>query len=283
MTNYPNIFDFASKELTQDAMLSWFLECLRSTDNTIKAIGKQFLKEFVFNNSISIEEADLIECSRQYHKMDIYARVLINRKFIYPIIFEDKTSTFLHSNQLERYCNMVYGWFWNDPENAIHSQMADIESRGIVCEQQVQVCNIQYVLFKTSYIFDWEKKEFKTRIESFCNNEYYTEDSKKYIPADRAEAIAKHTDFHIRNLSDMLKYLKSISSDNVLITDYLKFINEKIEREDFDSNWEKWKDSREGFEIALNSHLGQWQFFKACGAEEINCQSNSGIWSAAIQ
>ena len=269
MNDYPNIFDYSTKELTQDAMICWFLECLSSADNRIKEIGKEFLRTFVFNNTISIEEAELIECSKQYHKMDVYARVLINKREIYPIIFENKTNTFLHNDQLERYCGMVYKWFWDKPEKALEDQKKDICNHQIIVDStinfsEMKICNTQYVLFKSSYIFKWEKEEFENQ-----KMDYYKKNGK--------------TDFHLCKLEDMKILLDKISVDKneiSLIDDYRNYIEKKIKSEETDADWDNWKNKKDDFEKALNSHLGQWKFFEACGAEDINCQSNSGLWSS---
>lgn len=201
--------------------------------------------------------------------MDVYARVLINKREIYPIIFENKTNTFLHNDQLERYCDLVYRWFWDKPEKALEDQKKDICNHKIIVDStidfsEIKICNTQYLLFKSSYIFKWEENEFEV-----LSNNYYKKKGK--------------TDFHLRKLEDMKILLDKILVDKNeirLIADYRNYIEKKIESEKTDSDWDNWKNKKDGFEKALNSHLGQWKFFEACDAEDINCQSNSGLWSS---
>jgi hypothetical protein len=294
MKDYPNIFHYATKELTQDAIICWLLECLSSSDSSVRETGKEFLRQFVFKNKISINEAELIECSKQYHKMDVYARVLINKKDIYPIIFENKTNSFLHGNQLERYCNTVYGWFWDKPNKAKKDQEKDIRNHKKIDEASVdfsnlKICNIQYILFKSSMIFDWEEAEFEIRSRNLCNNQYYNDDSKHHIPSERVARIRDNTVFSLRTLNDMRSFLRripdksdgtSMPDDNYLLSDYKKYIDRRIEAEAFDNSWDDWKNNKEKYETALCSHIGQWRFFEACGAGSIHCENNSGTWSS---
>lgn len=266
MGGYPNIFNYATKELTQDAMICWFLECLKSGEGKIRRIGEEFLRAFVFENSIDCTNAKLIECSKQCAKMDVYARVLIDKYYVYPIIFENKTNTFLHGEQLERYCDKVYEWFWNNPEKALENQKKDISDNNCIDSSEIdlseiQICKIQYVLFKSSYIFPWEETKFTKRTEKYC------------------EKIDK-VGFHLRTLEDMNHFLSRLQTDEFsIISDYKDYIDEKVKDEKSAENWDEWKNKKAGFEKALNSHLGQWKFFNACGAASILCKSDSGVYS----
>ena len=104
----PNIFDYAQKELTQDAMVCWLLKCCHSSDCKHKKIGIDFIK-FITDAQTDDIELESNSPYNQYYHMDVYANVRINNK-IHPIIFEDKTNTYLHGEQHFRYLNMVSDW-----------------------------------------------------------------------------------------------------------------------------------------------------------------------------
>ena len=101
----PNIFKYATKELSQDAMICWFLECLNSEDQEYETIGFEFIK-FIFKNIYdNIETAELFKKTppkAQYEKIDVYAEIVINGT-LHPVIFEDKTNTYLHDDQMYKY------------------------------------------------------------------------------------------------------------------------------------------------------------------------------------
>lgn len=102
--NKPNIFNIATKELSQDAFITWLLlfgnveleadyvelnKCSRELITTL--LRKQYPD---FDSMITS-----VEAKRQHQNIDIW--VLINQ--CYRLIIEDKTNTGTHNNQLERY------------------------------------------------------------------------------------------------------------------------------------------------------------------------------------
>ena len=85
--NRPNIFNYATKELSQDAMICWFLECLNSEDEEYRKLGLNFVR-FIFENE-KIENAELFDETfpkTQYKKIDVYAEIVINGT-VHPVIF----------------------------------------------------------------------------------------------------------------------------------------------------------------------------------------------------
>lgn len=111
MKNRPNIFDIATKELSQDAFITWLLqfanEDFRSTDELLNECGKSFVTKLIqkqipnFNERIS-----KVVAGTQWEKIDIWAEV--NDKYL--IIIEDKTYTSHHSDQLTRYKTTAEKW-----------------------------------------------------------------------------------------------------------------------------------------------------------------------------
>ena len=69
--NRPNIFDYAKKELSQDAMICWLLECCRSGNGAYREIGHDFVRFILDDESIAADEIELDKYSphgrlRQY-------------------------------------------------------------------------------------------------------------------------------------------------------------------------------------------------------------------------
>ena len=77
MLTRPNIFNYAKKELSQDAVICWLLECCHSDDDKYRKIGIDFVR-FILDNEnikekyqlISFHECDnviaLIGCEQRY-------------------------------------------------------------------------------------------------------------------------------------------------------------------------------------------------------------------------
>ncbi len=102
LNNKPNIFEFATKELSQDAIFCYILDCFNSTEK--RNIATEFLKliEFSF-----IDEIKEIKIKQQEDHSDIKAIVSLNDNTKKIIVIEDKVFSSLHDNQLERYMNAI--------------------------------------------------------------------------------------------------------------------------------------------------------------------------------
>ena len=144
MNDYPNIFDYATKEFTQDAMICWLLNC--------KETCLPFLNEFIFKDNDEIKGEIEFEYgpSKQISRIDVYANIEYNGKY-YPIIFENKSNTTIHDNQIERYCNQVYEWY----------------------KEKSELDTIYFVYFKTGYMFYKEKELVEKEFNKIENKEKF--------------------------------------------------------------------------------------------------------------
>ena len=102
-----NLFDYATKELSQDAFLRWFL------DNDIDNSGKLLLSKFTGLKSTKITK---IETQGQVHKIDILVSFYHEGQKHYLVI-EDKVDSFEHNDQLNKYRNLITKIVSNSGEN----------------------------------------------------------------------------------------------------------------------------------------------------------------------
>ena len=96
----PNIFEYATKELTQDAIFCYILDCFNYPHKRI--IAKDFLKLIEFDEIDRITEMSI---KRQEDHSDIKAYISFEHRNPKIILIEDKIFTSTHDNQLERYKN----------------------------------------------------------------------------------------------------------------------------------------------------------------------------------
>ena len=100
----PNIFSFATSELSQDAMLSWLIQWsdpkYRIDDKHLYEVACSFVRLLIGQYDYAINK---IRVGRQWQNIDIW--VEINDNAI--LIIEDKTNTSIHDSQLERYRDIV--------------------------------------------------------------------------------------------------------------------------------------------------------------------------------
>lgn len=97
----PNIFSYATSELSQDAMIAWLLQWAspeyREADPDLHRTGKEFVRLLAGkSDDFHIESVDV---GRQWENIDIWAEINDNTF----LIIEDKTGTTIHDDQLERY------------------------------------------------------------------------------------------------------------------------------------------------------------------------------------
>lgn len=106
----PNIFSFATSELSQDAFICWFLSWAKSEyaaeDLSLHNCARKFISAIFEKHSQKMpSEITEIRITKQDKNIDVLC--VINNT--YPIIIEDKTGTKHHSGQLKRYLNEIEG------------------------------------------------------------------------------------------------------------------------------------------------------------------------------
>ena len=99
--NKPNIFQIATKELSQDGFFTWLIQWANSNNAQYNQVLHEVAQDFV---RFLLDKPDdfqitKVNADRQWKNIDIWVEV--NDDLF--IIIEDKTNTGQHSNQLSRY------------------------------------------------------------------------------------------------------------------------------------------------------------------------------------
>lgn len=179
----PNIFDIATKELNQDAFITWLLQYADSkyldADILLHKCGKTFVQELLKKQIPDFNEPILkVNAGRQWENIDVWAE--INDKYL--IIIEDKTYSSHHSNQLERYKKTAEEWcITNKYETAIciylktgnesQSSLNEIVKIGYSIFNRVDFINLLTQFKETENNIFLDFFERITRIEK-ANNEF---------------------------------------------------------------------------------------------------------------
>ena len=122
MSGKPNLFDFATSELSQDAFLAWLIQyadCDNADDATgAYAAAHRFLYHAFGLNSIEKPMGNLrVKVERQYRHIDVYAEIAeVNSEKKYALILEDKAGTTVHDDQLTRYRETVKSEGYGDSQ-----------------------------------------------------------------------------------------------------------------------------------------------------------------------
>jgi hypothetical protein len=109
--NKPNLFNFATSELSQDAFIAWLLawadKKYAEIDKNLHACAVNFVRELL-GKDIDYD-VETVNVKTQWNHIDVIAEVnAVNGGFF--ILIEDKTGTSEHSNQLKRYLEFATGY-----------------------------------------------------------------------------------------------------------------------------------------------------------------------------
>lgn len=101
MKQIPNLFNYATSELSQDAFISWLIqwadEEFKTTDSLLNNLAVKFVKKLLGkDDSYEIKK---VVSGMQKNNIDVWAEVNDN----YFIVIEDKKGSSEHSDQLRRY------------------------------------------------------------------------------------------------------------------------------------------------------------------------------------
>lgn len=100
----PNLFTYATSELSQDAFLAWLLAWADdSFMGELHDYGRRFLSSLFRKCEKELPEHISIRIEKQYNHIDVLA--IVNET--YYIIIEDKIGTDVHDDQLTRYRDFI--------------------------------------------------------------------------------------------------------------------------------------------------------------------------------
>ena len=109
-----NLFDYATKELSQDAIICWLIargsgpEPRKEGDRTLWNLGREFVDALLRKHDVSpLGDDRRVELHQQNLGIDVLARICDGKTPRMSLLIEDKTDTNQHSGQLERYLNDV--------------------------------------------------------------------------------------------------------------------------------------------------------------------------------
>ena len=196
-----NLFDYATKELSQDAFLRWLFENYNCDNESVKKACRKLFDSFTDNKFKDKTMTDLTTVV-QWKNIDIAIWFKVDG-IEQLIIIEDKTGSGIHNNQLARYEKEIIGHndFWRKEENR---QKYDVE-RYIE-----KTGNVFKIFYKTNIIDEWESKH------------------------------AKELSWKTYDIYSIYKLFKDIEPNNEVLSyyiDYIKKIHSAAKREQPPSEW----------------------------------------------
>ena len=147
----PNLFDYATKELSQDAVICWLIACsAHDGDVELRRLGRHFVESLLSNKRDdrrpvpdAITEVKILQ---QEKHIDVLAR--INGGDV--LLIEDKTDSDPHGNQLARYRREVLAGeteLGPVPEEALFPIYFKTGNQPLGTEQTIEMMDSGYKVF----------------------------------------------------------------------------------------------------------------------------------------
>lgn len=266
ISDRPNIFEFAKKEFSQDAMVCWLLKCLDSEDAEYRQIGAEFLRLIFEGTGIVPDGAKLDPHTPTTQKshMDVYAVIAIGNK-LYPLIFENKTHTYLHGNQIEQYTKAVAKWMTPHQDGKTNDIDRLSERMGLAGD--ITWGEIIFVYFKTGFPFGWQKDDLKNQQAV----------AKEAVREQNAGVL-----FRDIYLADMVEFLNR-QPDDPLLADYRSALGALLDKRR--SAEQCCLDSAESCRRALSDETGSneaatGRLFAECFGEKVWFEYSHQQWAS---
>lgn len=152
-----NLFDYATKELSQDAFLRWLFENYNCEHEDVCAQCKVLLSAFTKISNLETDKISELETFSQWKKIDILVKFNYEDN-IYCIAIEDKVFSEEHSSQLENYNKQL-----NEYANWLKGQYTSSEviikkiffkPTKLSEEEKARVENSGWIIFDIDKIFN---------------------------------------------------------------------------------------------------------------------------------
>ena len=221
-----NIFNFATKELSQDAFLSWFIA--NCNEQSIGKYSYSFIN-FLTGYGFKYGEIKQVTIKQQEHNMDIIVDFWTLNDLHYVIVIEDKTTSSAHSGQLKKYANIMNGWN-NDELDYINRR--------------------RKVFYKVDYLTEQDNIELEKGNEGFDIQDHWRtfdiEDIYEFfsrIPVTQSEILNSYIE-HINQIYEDLNIVPKNPITGWNYANYQTFfkkaIDEKFSKKGWDYHFETW-------------------------------------------
>ena len=160
----PNLFDYATSELSQDAFLCWLLKwadpAYRELGKALNEAGIDLIRLLSAEKTDSLpERITSVEVVKQYGHIDVLCKINEKEQDRTAILIEDKKGTQQHSRQLSRYYKQLKREFPEDRILPVYVQTGDQSDYSEAREHE-------YAVIRRRDLLDCLEKHTMARRES---------------------------------------------------------------------------------------------------------------------
>ncbi len=176
-----NIFKFATKELSQDAVICWMLNWVEYPESELHQLGKDM---FLLLGESDIDVNQKIDIKTQFKKADIVVVLHGARRIL---IIEDKVYSSEHDDQIAKYKETL-------SEESVQREL------GIMGDI---ITDIKTIYFKTGFFYDNDKVLVNNKkVDVVVSGDDYYKMIKKYAGVTSSEILEAYIDY----LESILEY-----------------------------------------------------------------------------
>lgn len=279
-----NLFNYATKELSQDAFLRWLFESFNDTE-CLKPIVIDFIHTFTQGQKeenrkpldLSIADIDRIVTFSQVDHIDVAIDIFLkpNNNHI-TLVIEDKTDTEEHK-QLDTYNNKIETWKGYDKPVKESVYKIFYKTNIIFEDEQRRVNAANWTYFDINDINNFFKK-YKNKTNERILNDYidHIEELEKRINAptfsDGEECkydfiIIKIRDCNINNIDEVYKQVRGIwviDKNKANKIPYVLAVNNGLVVGVFkikENGWKKCEDSKRNYFDGEVAPKEVWDYF----------------------
>ncbi len=191
----PNLFSYATSELSQDAVICWMLHWVNYNDSKLKSFAVDFINEMINGHhkdlNLSAEGIEKLETQRQYKNIDIVAKIYFKTKDVLYLIIEDKINSIEHGDQLRRYYHMI--------ESETKKQECPLRIHG--------------VYYKTGLLYNKERDVAQNNRYQIINKDIMIKLMDKYINNLESDIFIDYYD-HLKQLKKKEEKLVKVIDNN---------------------------------------------------------------------
>ena len=188
MEKKPNIFDYATSELSQDAFLAWLIQWsnkdYQHVDSALHACATSFVQELLGKDkSYSVETVGV---RKQWKDIDVSA--LVNDEYF--LLIENKKATKEHSNQLKRYLEIAKAEYENSKTEIkpVYFKMEEQGNYGGVEEAGFEIFKRDKML---SILSEYANSTEESKNDIIVDYYKYLDDLDKKIKSYQTESLDK--------------------------------------------------------------------------------------------